>query len=324
MNVAADLVELLSSPKKIIITAHQKPDGDALGSSLALYGILKKMNHQIEVIYPSEFPSYYRWMPFVDVCKIFKKTLHHHLIIEADLIFYLDFNSIDRIEDMKLSCNESNAVKVMIDHHLNPSQIAKYSYSNTLASSTAEMIYSFIESIAQTHLIDKDIATCIYTGIVTDTGGFQFSCTRAGTHLVASQLISLGIDIEYIYNNCYNNFSIDRLKLFGYCLSEKMVILNDKVAYISLTELEKTKFKIQEGDTEGLVNFPLKIEGIEIVALFKQDYDKIKISFRSKGTNDVNAIANKYFNGGGHRNAAGGSSFKSLEDTIKLFEQCFN
>ena len=324
MKVSSDLITLLASPKKIILTSHQKPDGDALGSTLALYGILKKLNHQIEVIYPTDFPSYYHWMPFIKDTKIFNKKNHHSIIVESDLVFYLDFNSIDRVEEMKDSFNESKAVKVMIDHHLQPAAIADYIYSDATASSTAELIFDFIDAIHQKDLIDKDIAICLYTGIVTDTGGFQFSSTREKTHLIASFLLSKEIDIEFIFNQCYNNFSANRLRLFGYCLSEKMVLVNDKVAYICITEEEKKKFDIQEGDTEGLVNFPLKICNIEVVALFKQDHDKIKISFRSKGQNDVNAIAKKYFNGGGHKNASGGSSFKSMEETTALFTQCFN
>lgn len=323
MVVAPELIELLHTPKKIVITSHQKPDGDALGSSLALYGYFKKLNHQVEVIYPTDFPSYYNWMPFVKDTKVFNKLHHTQILLDADLVFYLDFNSIDRIEEMKSACIDSRSIKVMIDHHLNPADIAQFTYSSATYASTAEMIFEFIDAVDSKEFIDRDIATCLYTGIVTDTGGFQFSSTKANTHIIAAFLLSKGIDIEYIFNNCYNNFSPDRLRLFGFCLLEKMVLVNKKVAYICITESEKTRFKIQEGDTEGLVNFPLKIDDIEIVALFKQDKDKIKISFRSKGNNDVNEIARKYFNGGGHKNAAGGSSTKSMEETTKLFEHCF-
>mgnify|MGYP000935076154 CR=1 FL=1 len=322
MNVDSALQDILATPKNIVITSHQKPDGDALGSSLALYGFLTAHHHKVDVIFPTDFPDYYNWMPYIDITQIANKSeAQRASFINADLIFCLDFNSIDRVEEVKEQINSSKAVKVMLDHHLKPENFCDYNFSSPKSSSTSEMVYDFIIALDKDYLLTREVAECIYTGILTDTGGFQFSCTSNATHLVASKLLEAGIQPDIIFNNCYNNFSLDRLKLFGFCLDKKMTLVGKNAAYICIGPEEKKKFNIQEGDTEGLVNFPLKIDNIGISVLFKQDEGKIKISFRSKHQIDVSAIAREHFHGGGHRNASGGTSYESMEKTVEKFEK---
>ena len=316
--------ELLKTPQKVAIITHANPDGDALGSILALYGIFSTLKHDVSLITPDQYPSFLAWMPYS------KKIIIHELnpqkvvkkINEADIIFCLDFNSSKRMEKVEPYFIQSNAKKILIDHHLKPSNFTDYIISNTKTSSTAEIIYDFIVELGYKKLIDKQIAACIYVGIVTDTGSFSYSCNYPKTYNIISDLIKLGIDGAKIHQQVYDTYSENRMRLLGYCLSEKLnVIPQYHTAYISLTKKDLLKFNHKIGDTEGIVNFALSMENIKMAALFVEKDGYIKISFRSIGNIAVNEIARKYYNGGGHKNASGGSSYLNMKDTLNYFEK---
>lgn len=315
---------LLSQPSKILILTHFNPDGDALGSSLGLKLYLEKLGHQVKSLLPSTGPPYYNWLPSIDSCEVYtdkEKSRFEKYFQTYDAIFCLDFNHTSRVNGFSMMLSESHAAKILIDHHEEPSDEFDYNYSYPGTSSTCELIYEFILKYTSKSDLDRDIATCLYTGLITDTGGFQFSSTHATTHLMAANLIDLGIQPNEIFNNCFNNFSLNRLKLFGHCIASNMKIFENKnLAILWIDKKTKKMFDIQDGDTEGLVNYPLKVMNIQASVLFKEDYDKIRISFRSKDDTDVNQIARQYFQGGGHKNAAGGMSKSSLKDTIAYFE----
>jgi bifunctional oligoribonuclease and PAP phosphatase NrnA len=316
--------EVLKTKKKVAVITHVNPDGDAMGSALALYGIFTKEQHDVKVIIPNEFPSFLAWMPYSEKILInkLKPAECKKAIDEADVIFCVDFNDIYRIEDLGQVYKESKAVKFLIDHHLSPSSFADHTLSLVETSSTAEIIWDLIEALGKIKLIDKSIAECLYVGIVTDTGSFSYSCNYEKTYLVTAELFRYGINGEHIHRLVYDTFTENRMRLLGYCLSEKMKVLQEfKTAYISLTKEELAKFHYQNGDTEGVVNFALSVEGIEMAALFMERDKHIKISFRSKGGVSVNDIARKYYDGGGHHNAAGGFSYVSMKDTLIAFKK---
>ena len=318
------LREAFKTPQKVLIITHFNPDGDALGSSLGLKLYLEKLGHSVKALLPSEGPPYYNWMPKISESEIFQEKTRDQFLPyfeNYDFIFCLDFNSTSRVNGFSKMLSESKIPKILIDHHEEPTNEFQYSYSYPGRSSTCELIYEFIGQFTSLEDINRDIATCLYTGLITDTGGFQFSSTHASTHRMASHLIEIGINPSEIYNHCFNNFSLNRLKLFGHCIASNMKIYeHKKLAILWIDRKTKELFDIQEGDTEGLVNYPLKVMDIEASILFKEDYDKIRISFRSKKDIDVNQIARKYFDGGGHKNAAGGMSKKKLKETILYFE----
>lgn len=320
----SQLKKWLSIPQKVLIVSHFNPDGDALGSTLALKLYLEKLGHTAQCIYPSGFPSYYNWIPDQEKALIYRENTKVEIaqwFQTCDLIFCLDFNSSDRINDMSSLLVDAKAPKIVIDHHEQPAPEFDIYLSYPGTSSTCELIYNFIVQFTSKEDLDLDIAACLYTGLITDTGGFQFSSTHSSTHIMASELISLGLQAQEIYNNCFNNFSLNRLKLFGHCIAHNMKIFEDKgLAYIWIDHKTKHKFDIKDGDTEGLVNYPLKVDNIKVSILFKEDKDKIRISFRSKNDVDVSHISREYFSGGGHKNASGGSSKKNLTDTLTYFE----
>lgn len=318
------LQAVLSHAKRITIITHFNPDGDALGSSLALKLYLESKGHIVTAILPSASPPYYQWMPGFETLHVYsdkERPNFQSYFDDVDCIFCLDFNNFSRVNALADFLSNSTKPKVLIDHHEEPSPLFDFSFSYPGKSSTAELIFEFICRYSTDHDITRDIASCLYTGLITDTGGFQFSSTHASTHLMAAKLIEKGIDPSRLYNNCFNNFSLDRLKLFSYCISDNMKIYPEmRLAILWIDKKTKEKFNIQDGDTEGLVNYPLKVLDIDTSILFKEDYDKIRISFRSKNDIDVNQIARKHFNGGGHKNAAGGMSKLKLKDTITHFE----
>lgn len=318
------LREEFKTPKKVLIITHFNPDGDALGSALGLKLFLENAGHTVTTLLPSEGPPYYDWMPKISDCVVFQekyKSVYEHEFKSNDFIFCLDFNNTSRVNGFSKMLAASKIPKILIDHHEEPSDEFEYVYSYPGRSSTCELVFDFISKFADKKDISIDIATCLYTGLITDTGGFQFSSTHSSTHVMAAFLIELGINPSKIYNYCFNNFSLNRLKLFGHCIASNMKIYEHKrLAIIWIDKKTKELFDIQDGDTEGLVNYPLKVMDIEASILFKEDYDKIRISFRSKNEIDVNQIARKYFDGGGHKNAAGGMSKRKLQDTILYFE----
>ena len=314
---------LLSTPKAIVIIPHKNPDGDAIGSSLGLYHYLKQYNHNVIIIAPNDYPDFLKWMP--EEAKILKydskKEDCDTIIYNAELIFTLDFNSLGRIGDMETIVSKSEAIKIMIDHHQQPDDYATYTYSDVSMSSTCEMVFNFIDMLNDLDKIDRDIATCLYTGIMTDTGSFRFASTTSTTHTIIGQLIEKGADNSQIHNQIYDTNSYARLQLLGRALSNLKVIPEYRTAYITLSQEELNTFDFKKGDTEGFVNYGLSLNGIIFAAIFIESHqdDIIKISLRSKGDFSVNELSRAHFNGGGHTNAAGGRSELSLSDTVDKF-----
>jgi phosphoesterase RecJ-like protein len=317
--------QLLSTPKKIAIIPHRSPDGDAMGSTLGLYHFLLQYNHQAIVISPNEFPDFLAWMPGSETVKIFEKDKKNctKLLEEAELIFTLDFNALHRVGEMENVLNKLSATFIMIDHHQSPDDYAKYTYSDTSFGSTCEMLYNFISSLGKRAAINKTIATCIYTGILTDSGSFRFPKTTGTTHRIIADLIDLGVENTEIPNLLFDNNSYERLLLLGRALQNMKLLVDHKTAYITLTQDELDRFNYIKGDTEGIVNYGLSIKGIHFSAIFIENTEEkiIKISFRSQGDFDVNLFARENFNGGGHRNAAGAKSELSMAETISKFEK---
>ena len=322
-NIA--LSELLSTPKRIAIIPHRSPDGDAMGSTLALYHFLLKLDHQATVISPNEFPGFLDWLPSAETVLVYENDKENttKILQEAELIFTLDFNALHRTGEMEQVLNKLKAIFIMIDHHQSPDDFAKFTYSDTSFGSTCKMIYNFILQLGKKELIDKTIANCIYTGILTDSGSFRFPKTTGTTHRIIADLIDLGAENTTIPTLLFDNNSYDRLQLLGRALQNMKVFPEYKTTYISLSQEELDAFHYVKGDTEGIVNYGLTIKGIVFAAIFIEHKDEniIKISFRSQGDFDVNQFARTHFNGGGHINAAGGKSNLTLKDTIAKFEQ---
>lgn len=316
--------QLLSTPKKIAIIPHRNPDGDAMGSTLGLYHFLLKNNHFPTVVSPNEYPDFLAWMPGSETVKIYEKDKINstQLLREAELVFTLDFNALHRVGEMENILNTLTAPFVMIDHHQSPDDYALITYSDVAYGSTCEMIYNFIAALGKKSYIDKVIGTCIYTGILTDSGSFRFPKTTGNTHRIVAELIDLGVENTKIPNLLFDNSSYGSLQLLGRALQNMKVLYSKKTAYTTLTREELNTFEFVKGDTEGIVNYGLSIKGIDFSAIFiENEADKIiKISFRSQGDFDVNQFARDYYNGGGHRNAAGGKSEVSMEETIQKFE----
>ena len=314
---------LLQSSENIVITCHKGPDGDAIGSSLALYLYLKKKGKKATVIVPDDFPFFLKWLPESEHIILYEsnKEAANTIISNADLIFTLDFNALHRTGDMQEVLSNASAKFIMIDHHQQPDDYAEVTYSDTSICSTCQMVYHFIDALEDINTIDTDIANCIYTGIMTDTGSFRFRSTTSTTHRVIANLIDLGIDNAKIHQNVYDSNSYNRLQLLGKSLTNLKVIPELNTAYISLSADEQNEFKAQKGDTEGVVNYALSLQGIKLAAIFKEDQNSklIKISLRSKGDFSVNEFSRAHFNGGGHTNAAGGASKLTLEETLEKF-----
>jgi phosphoesterase RecJ-like protein len=300
------------------------PDGDALGSTLALSQALKKMGHEVYPVVPNEYPEFLQWLPGNDsVIDYYKnKEQANSIISSAEMIFFLDHNESKRGGDMNEALTASKALKIMIDHHPNPQMEVDYQISFTEASSTCELIFEFIAAIDGLSFMDKSIAECIYTGILTDTGCFSYNSSRTRTFEIAAHLLQYAIHKDEIYSRIYDNYSAQRMRLLGYCLNEKMVVLPDlSTAYMSITLEEQKRFDFATGDSEGFVNYPLSIKGISFTALFTERKDKVKISFRSRGSFPSNVFSERHFSGGGHLNAAGGESNLSLDETIQKFTE---
>ena len=327
MNVTDILAiqELLASPKKIAIIPHRSPDGDAMGSTLALYHFLLKLNHNVTVIAPNDFPDFLAWIPGSDKVLVFENDIQTttKILQESEIVFTLDFNALHRTGDvMEQVLNKLQTVFVMIDHHQAPDSYADFTYSDTNFGSTCEMVYNFISFLNKKQLIDKTIATCIYTGILTDSGGFKYPKTTGTTHRIVADLIDLGVENTEIPNLLFDNNSYSRLQLLGRAMSNMRVLPEFKTAYITLTQKELNEFNYVKGDTEGIVNYGLSIKGIIFAAIFIENTDEkiIKISFRSQGNFDVNQFSREHFSGGGHINAAGGKSDLTMAETIQKFE----
>lgn len=318
------LTKLLAQPQKIVITTHHKPDGDAMGSSLGLYNYLIQQGHHTTVIAPTDYPDFLAWLPGNGEVMIYTENQERaaELIANATIIFCLDFNALNRINQMGELVGASSAYKVMIDHHLDPQDFDDYRHWDINACATAQLVYTFIvDKLNNKALINKDVATCLYTGIMTDSASFKLPNTTSAVHRIAADLIDAGAVNWRIHELVYNSSSESRLRFLGYCLSERLEVLNEfNTAIISVTYQDLERFDIVTGDTEGIVNYALSIANIKLAAFIVERSDRVKLSLRSKDEFPANEICKKYFDGGGHRNAAGGHSTDSLEDVVKQFK----
>jgi bifunctional oligoribonuclease and PAP phosphatase NrnA len=317
------LQQYLSSPRKIVIITHFKPDADALGSSLGLALYLKKKGHIVNVITPSDYPDFLNWMKGNKEVLVYQKDKPKKaldLAEQADLICCLDFSSLNRVDNLGDTIRNARARKVLIDHHLEPENFAEFIQWDDKAASTAELVYELIDQLGDKAMIDKDIANSLYAGIMTDTGGFRHSNTSHKQFKIAGELVGQGADPARVSKLIYDTNSIERLRLLGYVLSNKLQILPEfRTVYMTLSADELKRFGSQTGDTEGLVNYGLSIKGIKLSVLISDRKDNIKLSFRSLGKFSVNDFARAHFEGGGHRNAAGGQTNVSLEETVEKF-----
>ncbi len=316
----------LNQPRKAVIVTHFKPDADALGSSLGLAGFLKKKGHKVQVVTPSDFPHFLAWMPgSQDVIALSKESPEPEkkaldAIAKADVIFCLDFSSLNRINDLGEVVKKSKAKKVMIDHHLEPENFADFVQWDSKAASTAGLVFELIKELDEESHMDEAIANCLYAGLMTDTGGFRHSNTTQKEFLIASELVGFGADPSNVSKQIYDNNSVERLRLVGFVLNEKLKTLPEyNTAYITLSQDELKKYGSQTGDTEGLVNYGLSVKGMKLAVILYDRKEEIKLSFRSVGDFNVNDFARKHFEGGGHKNASGGSSKLTLEETLKKF-----
>ena len=319
-----ELKEFLSKPQQVVIIGHKNPDGDAVGATLGLKHYLDKKGHRAQVLMPNEYPDFLHWIPGSETVYRFDRQNNQSVksLRKSTIAFLLDFNALHRVgSDMQNTLEKYEHDFALIDHHQQPDDF-KYMYSDTSMSSTCQMVYNLIEMMGDTELIDKNIATCLYTGIMTDTGSFRFRSTTSKTHRIIADLIDKGADNDKIHSNVNDANSFTRLLLLGQALSNLKILPELKTAFITLSDEEKQKYCYEKGDTEGIVNYALSLKGIVFGVIFIEDEEQgiIKISFRSKGTFSVNQFARNYFNGGGHDNAAGGKSELSMEDTIARFK----
>jgi phosphoesterase RecJ-like protein len=323
MKPIAEIYGELTVPKKIVVTMHQKPDGDAMGSTLGLFHFLKQLGHEVVVISPTNWAAFLNWMPGCKEVMDYEKNsaTANQLINAADWIFCLDFNTLGRTKNMEQVLMTSPAQKILIDHHQEP-QVAVFAYgvSDTGKSSTAEMVYDFIVGSGHPDLINSEVAECIYTGVMTDSGSFRFPSTSANVHKLVAFLKDKGLEHSKVHEAIYDNFSENRLRFIGNVLLNRMEIFYEyNTALITIPAADLLKYDVKTGDTEGLVNYPLSIEGIKLAAIIIDRGEERKCSFRSKGDFDVNTFGRTYFGGGGHFNAAGGQTTLPLEQAAAHF-----
>ena len=307
-----------------MITTHTNPDGDAIGSSLALYHFLSSLQKDVSVVVPNKYPSFISWLPGDEHIVVYEEESKKAkgLIESAEVIFCLDYNAIHRSGVLRDMLKVNTVPRVLIDHHPEPElDDFQYNVSDTNTSSTSELLYEFMCEVDENFLLSPEIATCLYVGIMTDTGSFSFACNRPETFAITAKLLQTGIDGEKIHRKVYDTFSEDRLRLLGFSLSDALVVKKEyATAYIALSRKDLDRFNFRVGDTEGIVNYALSIEGINMACLLTERKGRIRLSFRSKGKLSVNDIARNHFNGGGHRNAAGGDVYHSLQKAIQLLE----
>ena len=328
-NKIEALRELLAEPKRVVIVGHTNPDGDAIGSSLALAEVLTARGHKVTCALPNNYPYYLKWIPNSESIIIYKNDNEHlteKALDEADVIICADMNSLTRADALgEAVAKNSTAKRVLIDHHLFPAEGFDVMFSYPELSSTAFLMYSVIVALYGKEAVTQTVATQLYVGIMTDTGNFAFSALTPELFEAVAALSATGINIPQIYNNVYNSFTEGRAKLFGYAINRKMkTLLGGRVAYMSLTEEEMRRFWFQQGDNEGFVNYPLTIKKMKMSAMFTAQQGFIRVSLRSRGDVDVDTFARRYFNGGGHKNAAGGKSCVSMEETIEHYIKSVN
>ena len=308
-----------------MITTHTNPDGDAIGSSLAMLHYLRKKGHSVVSVVPNHFPGFLKWLPGSDEIIIYERKAKkvQQELTEAEIVFCLDYNALQRVGSLYDVLERDTTDRILIDHHIDPEvENFKYVLSTTQTSSTGELIYDFIDLMGDTDLIDKSIADSIYTGIVTDTGSFSFAANFQKTYHITAELIKKGVDAEEIHKLIYDTFSENRLRLLGHAITNRLIVFDEyhtALIYLTREDLKKHNYKV--GDIEGVVNYPLMMEKINMAVLLTERDRQIRISFRSKGEFSVNDLARKYFNGGGHRNAAGGRMFISMQDTIAKIKE---
>lgn len=325
MKPVSEIFPLLSTPRNIVITFHQKPDADAMGSGLGLYHFLKQFGHTIKVISPTNWPAFLNWMQgCTDVIDFdMKKQEAAEVIRKAEWIFCLDFNTLGRTKNMEPVLTEYKGTRILIDHHQQPqTEMFTYGISDVKKSSTSEMVYDFIRNSGYADKISSDCAECLYAGVMTDTGSFRFNSTSASVHRMIADLKDRGLQHSIIHEHLFDNFPESRFRFFGNVLLNRMEVMYEyNTALIAIPQSDLIKYHVKTGETEGLVNFPLSIQGIRLAAIIIDRGDERKSSFRSKGDFDVNTFARKYFNGGGHFNAAGGRNTESLNEVIAKLRQ---
>lgn len=324
MKEVEEIKSVLKSPQEIVVIPHINPDGDALGSCLGLNRYLINKGHSSTVICPNEFPDFYSWMPGMEDIRIYSQNPEEsrELIQKATVIFFLDYNDLKRIGDLAGEMENLDAKFIMVDHHRQPTDFADIMISIYTKSSTSEMVFDLIRDLGDLDDIDKEIGECLYTGILTDTGSFRFGSTKKDTHIAAAHLLSVGVEPDYVYTKVYDTNTLDRMHLMGFTLVDRLKTVDGyHAAYITLSEEDQNRFNFKKGDSEGFVNYGLAINGMKMAGFFRESEGFIKVSLRSKNAVDVNVIARQHFNGGGHRNAAGGRLETTLEEAVALFEK---
>jgi len=323
MQPITEIIPFLRQARQTVIVMHQKPDADAMGSSLGLFHILSGLGHSVSVISPTNWADWLGWMPGAGSVSDYElqKEKADALIAAAEWIFCLDFNTLQRTRRMSETLARAPGKRILIDHHQQPqTEMFHYGISDVSKSSASEMVFDFIISAGLGSRINRDVAECLYAGVMTDTGSFRFSSASASVHRMVAVLKDTGLDHSKVHENLFDNFLENRLRFMGHVLTNRMEIFYEyNTALISIPWKDLVKYQIRTGDTEGLVNFPLTIRGIKFAALIIDRDEEIKCSFRSKGGFDVNLFARNYFEGGGHRNAAGGRSSETLEQTTQRF-----
>lgn len=325
MKSIQEIYQKMEQAGRVVITMHQKPDADAMGSALGLYHFLQKLGHEVVVISPTNWAGWLNWMPGCKEVVDFEKQREKAVDIlnSAEWVFCLDFNIFHRTKNFEKPLYDFKGIKVLIDHHREPdTESFDYGISNPEKSSTCEMVYDFIIASGNENLIDENMAACLYSGLVSDTGSFKFNCTTPAVHRMAARLMETGIDHSEIHSNLFDNFLENRIRFIGHVLTRRLEFFYEyNTALIAIPKHDILKYEIKTGDTEGLVNYPQAVQGIKLVGLVIDRDEERKWSFRSKGDFDCNEFARKYFNGGGHFNAAGGNSKDSLEQTVSAFKQ---
>jgi phosphoesterase RecJ-like protein len=316
-----EIKELLSVSRKIVITTHNNPDGDAVGSSVAMYHYLKQLGHQVSMVVPNMYPGFLAWIPGIKEMLVYDRQAAQvkHVLTESEVVFCLDFNAINRLGSVSDVIGRSSGKKILIDHHIDPETDSfDHCISTVDISSASELVYYFIVQSGHKDLINKEVSEALYAGIVTDTGSFSFSCNRKETWEVMADLIARGVDAQKLHRLIYDTFTEDRLRLLGFAIHKRMIVMDEfHAALIYLTKSDLKRFHYKVGDTEGIVNYPLSMDKINLSILLTEKDKMIKMSFRSKGDFSVNELVRKHFNGGGHKNAAGGKSFTTVEKAIE-------
>lgn len=315
---------LLGVPRKIVLASHKNPDGDTIGAALAMMHYLRKKGHEVTALVPNDFPAYYNWLPGAGEFVVFDRDAKkvRAALADGDLLFCLDFNSLDRTGNMARDLEKFSGKKIVIDHHLEPSNEFDHCFSVTTVSSTGELVYEFIEALGDLSLIEKNEALALYTCIMTDTGSFSYNCNYGRTYHIVAELIEKGVDAAKVHKLVYDTFTENRLRLLGYALSHRLLVWEDlHTAVIYLTKDDLKKYNYQVGDTEGLVNYGLSMKNINLAVLLTEKDNQIRMSFRSKGNFSVNRLARDFFAGGGHKNASGGTSKTGMENTLAKLKE---